>query len=162
MASYVTQAVLPILRAQGGGHIVQISTTGGVGAFPTLGGYNASKWALEALSDALSQEVAAMNIRVTLIEPSGFATDWSRDSAVRAAPLPFYEEARKQMSDYHERTVLGDPGAVGPALLEIVDAANPPLRVLWGKGMVQFVEGLYRTRLATWNEWKALSERAAG
>ncbi|MET8763550.1 SDR family NAD(P)-dependent oxidoreductase [Lentzea sp. NPDC004782] len=83
---HVTQAVLPLLRKQGSGHIVQISTVGGVAAFPNLGGYHASKWALEGLSESLAQEVAPFGIKVTLVEPGGFATDWSGSSAVRAEP----------------------------------------------------------------------------
>lgn len=76
-ALWVTQAAIPVLRAQGGGHIVQISSIGGVMAFPGLGIYHASKWALEGISEALAQEVGADGIKITLIEPSGYATDWS-------------------------------------------------------------------------------------
>src|SRR6266702_3380316 len=79
---HVTQAVLPILREQRAGHIIQISTMGGIVAFPTLGAYHASKWALEGMTDALAQEVASLGIKVTLVEPGGFATDWSGASAI--------------------------------------------------------------------------------
>ncbi|WIE66686.1 SDR family NAD(P)-dependent oxidoreductase [Curtobacterium sp. MCLR17_036] len=85
---HVTQAVLPILREQGSGHIIQVSTIGGVAAFPSLGGYHASKWALEGMTEALSQEVAGLGIKVTLVEPGGFATDWAGSSAVFADPQP--------------------------------------------------------------------------
>ncbi|WP_374205140.1 SDR family NAD(P)-dependent oxidoreductase [Streptomyces sp. TRM72054] len=80
-ALWVTQAALPLLRGQGSGHLVQISSVGGVTAFPNLGVYNASKWALEAFSEALAQEVAGFGIKVTLVEPGGFATDWAGSSA---------------------------------------------------------------------------------
>lgn len=83
-ALWVTQAALPLLRAQNSGHIVQISTVGGVTSFPNLGGYNASKWALEGLTEALAQEVAGFGIKVTLVEPGGFETDW----AAPPPPLP--------------------------------------------------------------------------
>jgi len=161
-ALHVTQAALPVLREQGNGHILQISSTGGIGAFPTLGGYNASKWALEALSDALSQEVAGTGIVVTLVEPSGFATEWSGPSAVHSKPLPQYDPARAQMDEYHCTTVAGDPSAAGRAVLEIVDAERPPLRVLLGAGMGEFIEDLYERRLATWRQWRAVTEQAAG
>lgn len=85
---HVVQAALPILRAQGSGHIIQISTIGGVVAFPNLGGYHASKWALEGLTESLAQEVAGQGIKVTLIEPGGFTTDWAGSSAVRADAMP--------------------------------------------------------------------------
>ena len=86
-ALWVTQAVLPVMRDQGSGHIVQVSSIGGVQAFPGLGVYNASKWALEGFSQALSREVAALGIRVTLVEPTAYATDWAFSSAVRAEEL---------------------------------------------------------------------------
>ncbi|MFC9454498.1 SDR family NAD(P)-dependent oxidoreductase [Streptomyces sp. NPDC056983] len=159
---HVTQAALPVMRAQGSGHLIPISSTGGIGAFPTLGGYNASKWALEALSDALSQEVAGTGITVTIVEPSGFATDWSGPSAVWSEPLPQYDAAREQMDEYHRTVTPGDPSAAGRALVEIVEAEHPPLRVLLGAGMVEFVRGLYESRLATWKEWEAVTEKAAG
>lgn len=72
---HVTQAVLPILREQGSGHIIQISTVGGVAAFPNLGGYHASKWALEGLTESLAQEISGFGIKVTLVEPGAFGTD---------------------------------------------------------------------------------------
>src|SRR6476620_1290222 len=79
-ALWVTQAVLPYLREQGSGHILQVSSIGGISAFPNIGMYHASKWALEGMSQALSQEVADFGIKVTLIEPAGYSTDW-RDSS---------------------------------------------------------------------------------
>jgi len=80
-ALWVTQAVLPYLRAQGSGHILQVSSIGGITAFPMVGAYHASKWALEGFSQALAQEVAPFGIKVTLIEPGPFGTDWSGSSA---------------------------------------------------------------------------------
>ena len=85
---HVTQAVLPILREQGAGHIIQISTQGGIIAFPTIAAYHASKWALEGMTDALSQEVAGFGIKVTLVEPGGFATDWSGASPSSPTRIP--------------------------------------------------------------------------
>ena len=86
-ALWITQAALPGLRAQGGGHILQVSSIGGISAFPNVGIYNASKWALEGLSQALAAEVAAFGVRVTIIEPGAYATDWAGPSrpALRAA-----------------------------------------------------------------------------
>ena len=86
-ALWVTQAALPIMRAQGSGHIIQISSIGGVNAFPSLGLYHASKWALEGFSQALSLEVAEFGIHVTLVEPAGFSTDWGGASAKVAKPI---------------------------------------------------------------------------
>src|SRR6201996_5806352 len=80
-ALWVTQAALPFLRAQGSGHIIQVSSIGGISAFPLVGAYNASKWGLEGFSQALAQEVAGFGIKVTLVEPGAFATDWAGPSA---------------------------------------------------------------------------------
>jgi NAD(P)-dependent dehydrogenase (short-subunit alcohol dehydrogenase family) len=93
-ALWVTQAALPFLREQGGGHIIQVSSIGGVSAFMNTGAYHASKWALEGFSQSLSQEVAGFGIKVTLIEPTGYSTDWSGSSARHATPLPAYDHIR--------------------------------------------------------------------
>ena len=86
-AFWVTQAALPFLRAQGSGHIIQVSSIGGISAFPNIGAYHASKWALEGFSQALAQEVAGFGIHVTLVEPGGFSTDWGGSSARHATPI---------------------------------------------------------------------------
>ncbi len=87
-ALWVTQAALPILREQGSGHILQVSSIGGISAFPNIGIYNASKWALEAFSQSLAQEVAGFGVKVTLIEPGGYSTDWGGSSAKHATRCP--------------------------------------------------------------------------
>src|SRR6202050_3907510 len=86
-ALWVTQAALPIMRVQSSGHIIQVSSIGGVNAFPTVGLYHASKWALEGFSQSLAAEVAGFGIKVTIVEPGGFATDWGGASAKRAAQM---------------------------------------------------------------------------
>jgi len=158
----VTQAVLPILRAQGNGHIVQISTIGGIGAFPSLGGYHASKWALEGLTESMAQEVAGFGIKVTLVEPGGYATDWAGSSAVHAEPNPAYDPIRQAMAARAGDAQYGDPAAAGPALLRIVDAENPPLRVLFGAQPIDIVKHLYAQRLQTWADWEQVSRAAQG
>ncbi|MDX3228929.1 SDR family oxidoreductase [Streptomyces sp. ME19-01-6] len=161
-ALWVTQAALPLLRAQGSGHIVQISTVGGVASFPNLGGYNASKWALEGLTEALAQEVAGFGIRVTLVEPGGFETDWAGSSATFAAQLPAYDDLRTAVAAAWSDVKSGDPAATGPALLKIVDADNPPLRVFFGTAPLHLVPHIYAERLKTWQEWAAVSAEAEG
>ncbi|MGX9430585.1 MULTISPECIES: SDR family NAD(P)-dependent oxidoreductase [Bradyrhizobium] len=164
-ALHVTQAALPILRAQGGGHIVQISTIGGVAAFPNLGGYHASKWALEGLTEALAQEVAAFGIKVTLVEPGPYATDWAGSSAVHAAPKPEYAELHSGMAQQASAMpaeFFGVAAAAGAALLKVVDSEAPPLRVFFGVMPTQLVPDLYRARVATWEQWKDLAVEAHG
>ncbi len=112
---WVTQAALPFLREQGGGHIIQVSSIGGVSAFMNTGAYHASKWALEGFSQSLSQEVAGVGVKVTLIEPTGYSTDWSGSSARHATPLPAYDHIRDgaRGADSHDR-VSGAPGPGDP------------------------------------------------
>ncbi len=97
-ALWVTQAALPFLREQGSGHIIQVSSIGGISAFPSVGIYHASKWGLEGISQALAQEVKEFGINVTLVEPGGFSTDWSGPSAKRSEPNPAYDGLRERQS----------------------------------------------------------------
>jgi len=158
----VTQAVLPVLREQGAGHIIQISTIGGVVAFPTLGGYHASKWALEGLSESLAQEVAGFGIKVTLVEPSGYSTDWGGSSATHADAQPQYDGLRAAMAAQQAGGKIADPTGVGPAILKIADADQPPLRVFFGSVPTVIAPQVYAQRLQTWEEWKDLSVAADG
>ena len=95
-ALWVTQAALPILREQGSGHVIQVSSIGGVHAFPGIGLYHASKWGLEGFTQALAGEVAGLGIKVTIVEPGGFSTDWAGPSAVTADELELPAGARRQ------------------------------------------------------------------
>ena len=159
-AFWVTQAVLPILRAQGGGHIVQVSSVGGVAAFPSLSAYQGSKWALEGFSDSLSQEVAGLGIKVTIVEPGGFSTDWAGSSATHAVQNPAYDKVREAMAARMGEARYSDPANAGAALLQIVDAQNPPLRVFFGTEPMEIVEPLYAQRLQTWADWAHVSSAA--
>jgi NAD(P)-dependent dehydrogenase (short-subunit alcohol dehydrogenase family) len=159
-AFWVTQAVLPILRAQGSGHIVQVSSVGGVAAFPSLGAYQASKWALEGFSDSLSQEVAGLGIAVTIVEPGGFSTDWAGTSATQAELNPAYDKVREAIRARFAESRYSDPADAGAALLQIVDAQNPPLRVFFGTEPMEIIEPLYAQRLQTWADWEHVSRTA--
>src|ERR1700728_4424436 len=132
-ALWVTQAALPVLRAQGSGHIVQVSSIGGISAFPGVGAYHASKWGLEGFSQALAAEVKQFGIHVTLIEPGGFSTDWAGPSAKHSARLDAYAPMHEQMATLRAgRGAPGDPTASAKALMKVVDAEEPPLRVFFG------------------------------
>nr|WP_207956151.1 SDR family oxidoreductase [Rubrobacter marinus] len=161
-ALWVTQAALPIMRAQGSGHIIQVSSIGGISAFPTVGAYHASKWALEGFSQSLAQEVAGFGIRVTLIEPGGFSTDWSGPSATRSEENPAYAEVREAASRRPSAKDPGDPKATRAAILKVVDAEEPPLRVFFGKAPLGIATEDYESRLATWNEWQPVALEAHG
>ena len=161
---WVTQAALPILRQQGGGHLLQVSSVGGVCAFPSLGIYHASKWAVEGFSEALAQEVAGFGIRLTLIEPGPFSTDWGGASARYSEPLAAYEPAHEAMRERRasSRGMLGDPVATAAAVLRAVDAEEPPLRLFLGRDALAMAEDAYARRLAGWRQWQPVAELAQG
>jgi NAD(P)-dependent dehydrogenase (short-subunit alcohol dehydrogenase family) len=161
-ALWVTQAVLPLMRAQGSGHIVQISSIGGVVALPNLGLYNASKWALEGMSQALAAEVRSFGIKVTLIEPAGYATEWGGSSATMAQTVAAYDELRTQIAAGWSNYRTGEPRATAQALLTLVDADEPPLRAFFGQGLLGMIQGEYSQRLEDWSKWSDLSESAMG
>ncbi|MGO9934647.1 MAG: SDR family oxidoreductase [Steroidobacteraceae bacterium] len=161
-ALWVTQAALPIMRAQKSGHIIQVSSIGGVNAFPTVGLYHASKWGLEGFSQSLAAEVAAFGIKVTIVEPGGYATDWGGPSAQRAAPIPAYDGARAAIASVRGRNMPGDPDATGPAILKIVDAKDPPLRIFFGSGGLPMTRREYANRIETWEKWNDVSLEAQG
>jgi NAD(P)-dependent dehydrogenase (short-subunit alcohol dehydrogenase family) len=163
-ALWVTQAALPFLREQGSGHILQVSSIGGISAFPNIGMYHASKWALEGLSQALAAEVAGFGVKVTLIEPGGFSTDWAGPSARHAAPLEAYEGIREaaQRARASRATAPGDPVASSEAVLKLVDAEDPPLRIFFGEAPLGIATADYASRLETWREWQPVSVAAGG
>lgn len=159
-ALWVTQAVLPMMREQQSGHIIQVSSIGGVNAFPSLGLYHASKWALEGFSQSLSQEVAGFGIKVTLVEPGSYGTDWGTVSAAHAQPLEAYQPLRDMMAKMSGNNVPANPQATGSVMLQLVDMEQPPLRMFFGKGMNEMIHGEYQKRLDEWDAHKDLSEQA--
>ena len=163
-AIWITQAALPFLRKQGGGHIIQVSSIGGISAFPNIGIYNGSKWALEGFSQALAQEVADFGIHVTMVEPGGFSTDWGGASAKHAEANPAYDDFRVKAAEYRKTRMAspGDPNASAAAILEVVDAAEPPLRVFFGTAPFGIMKADYDSRIANWENWQNVSELAQG
>ena len=163
-ALWVTQAVLPYLREQKSGHILQVTSIGGISAFSNIGMYHASKWALEGISQSLALEVADFGIKVTIIEPGVYATDWGVSSAKHATKLPSYDAVRdvSARARASRQTSPGDPQATRDAILRIVDAETPPLRVFFGDGPLAVATADYQSRLATWREWESLSVAAHG
>jgi len=161
-ALWVTQAALPIMREQGSGHIIQVSSIGGVTAFPEVGLYHASKWGLEAFSQSLSLETARFGIKVTLVEPQGYSTDWSGPSSIRAEGIDAYEPMREERKKQLAGRTVGDPDASGAAILKLVDAEKPPLRCFFGASAFGIVRPDYESRIANWQEWDWLAKEAHG
>lgn len=143
----VIQETLPVLRDQGHGHIVQISSIAGLISLPGMGMYNATKWAVEGLVEALAVEVAEFGVRVTIVEPGAHLTDWIGASAVRPARGPAYPEHEEYMRRFWPRMVPADPrDTVGP-LLDLVDSADPPLRLPLGAGVTELITEAHHRRL---------------
>jgi NAD(P)-dependent dehydrogenase (short-subunit alcohol dehydrogenase family) len=166
-AVWVLQAALPHLREQGAGHIVQLSSIAGLIAVPLGSAYQASKWALEALNETLAHEVADFGIKVTVIEPAGFATRSGKnpdplDNGHMAEPNPIYDGLRRRLAGMVGKQPAGDPAAAARTLLKIVDSDHPPLRVLFGQGFHQMIHQVYAERLKTWADGQDLSIEAHG
>ncbi|MFC9689979.1 SDR family NAD(P)-dependent oxidoreductase [Kribbella sp. NPDC056951] len=166
-AVWVVQAALPYLREQGSGNIIQLSSAAGLIAMPLGGAYHASKWALEGLNEALAHEVAEFGIKVTIIEPGGFATRKGKNpdplaNGHMAQRSPAYDDLRKRLGAMAGKQPAGDPAAAAQTLLKIVDSANPPLRILFGQGFYPMIQQAYADRLKTWSDWQDLSLEAQG
>ncbi len=159
---WVIQAAVPHLRNQGGGHILITSSLAGIITFPTAGVYNASKWAVEGLGETLASEVAEFGIKVTLIEPGGYDTDWRGNSSVHLVQMKEYNGLRDRLRTATASRKLGNPAATAGAVLSVVDAASPPLRLFLGEAPLGIVRKQYVDRLATWEAWADVSRGAQG
>jgi NADP-dependent 3-hydroxy acid dehydrogenase YdfG len=159
----VIQAALPLLRKQGGGHILGTSSNLGHVTLPVIGYYASSKWAFEAIHESLAAEVKAFNIKVTIIEPGAYATEFgSQDSLKFAAGMDIYTDFKAEFFDSLKNLERGDPQATPKAIFKIVDTENPPLRFFLGNQCLPWVRTAYAERLATWEEWATVSNAAQG
>jgi len=159
---WTTQAVLPVMRKQKSGHIIQVSSVLGVATLPVLGIYNASKFAVEGLSETLATEVKGFGIHVTIIEPNGYATDWFGSSATRSAVMEEYEPVKQAFQAGLSDDAFGVPEATVDAVLKLVDSSTPPLRLFLGKVALPWVKQVFQDRLATWEEWQEVATAAHG
>jgi NAD(P)-dependent dehydrogenase (short-subunit alcohol dehydrogenase family) len=139
--SRMTRTVLPIMRAQRSGHIVNISSIGGLRSFPTLAYYHATKYAVEGFSESLALEVAPLGIKVTIVEPSGFRTDWAGRSAAESKNkiADYAPTAGKNLQDIrgYSGKQPGDPVRAAAAIIAAVESPTPPLRLLLGKAALK-------------------------
>ena len=139
--SAMTRAVLPVMRKQRSGHIVNISSIGGLRSFPALAYYNATKYAVEGFSESLALEVAPLGIKVTLVEPSGFRTDWAGRSAseTKSGISDYAQTAWKNIENLRSSSGKqpGDPVRAAAAIIDAVESPNPPLRLLLGRAALK-------------------------
>lgn len=159
------RAVLPIMRGQRSGHILNLSSVGGMVAFAATGIYCSTKFAVEGLSEALSKEVAPLGIKVTIVEPGAFRTDFNG----RSLSVP-----DQQISDYAETTGKflewmnqmdgkqpGDPEKAAQAMIQVVESDNPPLRLALGEDAVNGIEQKLLSAKAELDQWRSLSLNTA-
>ncbi|SOD60518.1 short chain dehydrogenase [Streptomyces zhaozhouensis] len=160
-ALWVSQAVLPTLRAQRSGHLVQISSVGALVGHPLTGLYSASKAALEGMSEALAAEIADFGVKLTIVEPGGYWTDLYTSGLVAAEPRPQYAPLRAEMERrYAEGSVDSPPDLAARALLTLVDSEDPPLRLLLGSLVYDLALDVCRDRMETWAAWEEVSRAA--
>ncbi len=161
---WVAQAVLPIMRKQKNGHIIQISSFLGLTTLPLLGLYNASKFAVEGLIETIGSETAHLGIKTTLIEPNGFATDWSGASAVQtSSDIEEYNPVREAFAETGDNPdTWGKPEATVEPVLNLIDNQNPPQRLLFGKIAYHVMNEVYTKRLNDIQNWKEVSIAAHG
>ncbi len=157
----VLRAALPLLRKQGSGHILGVSSGLGITALPLIGFYCATKWAVEALHESLAQEVRAFGLKVTLVEPGAYATDFGKSSQIADVLQP-YAEFRKQFLARLAEVERGDPDATAEAILKLVDAENAPMRLGLGTSILPRARSAYAERLETWEAWEDVSNAAMG
>lgn len=161
---HVIQAALPILRAQGHGHILGTSSAVGIYSNPLIGYYCSSKFAFEAIYDSLSKEVAGFGINVTLIEPGAYSTEFGSAESLKIASktLADYDDLKSSLMENLQKLERGNPLATSEAIFAVVDADNPPLRLLLGKNDLPHIQQIYSERIQEWETWKTISEAAQG
>ncbi len=152
-----------MLRQQGGGHIIGTSSNLGHVTLPVIGYYCSSKWAFEAIHESLAEEVKAFGIKVTIIEPGAYATEFGSQQSLKFAQgLDIYTDFKAQFFGNLQNFERGNPDATPEAVFAIVDAENPPLRFFLGSHCLPWVRVAYQERLATWEAWEEVSNAAQG
>ena len=160
----MTRAALPGMRARRAGHIVNISSMGGVRGAPAVGYYNATKFALEGLSEALAQETAPLGVKVLIVEPSGFRTDWAGRSANetqhRIADYDATAGARNRMIRGYSGKQPGDPVRAAAAIVRAVESPDAPLRLMLGKAALAAGRAKVESLRRDFESWAPVTEGA--
>jgi NAD(P)-dependent dehydrogenase (short-subunit alcohol dehydrogenase family) len=156
----VTKAALPVLRAQGSGHIIQVSSVGGRMATPGLAAYQAAKWAVGGFSEVLAAETAPLGVKVTVLEPGGMRTDWA-GSSMTIPPIsepyaPTVGVSAQRMAGFAQASA-SDPAKVAQVVLTVADLDEPPLRLLIGSDAYNYGRAAWQARLEEDASWQPLS-----
>ncbi|QOY88343.1 oxidoreductase [Paludibaculum fermentans] len=155
----VSRAALPQMRRQRSGHIVQISSIGGRSSSPGLAAYQSAKWAVGGFSEVLAKEVAPLGIKVTIVEPGGFRTDWAGSSMKVDAVREEYQPSVGQYAEFirhYDGQQMGDPRKAAQVLLQLVELEEPPLRLLLGSDAQHLAAAIASSRAAEDEKWKEL------
>ncbi|MDX8144185.1 SDR family oxidoreductase [Lentzea sp. BCCO 10_0061] len=159
-ALWVSQAVMPHLRANGSGHVLQISSIGALGGFCSTGLYSASKFALEGMSEALAAEAARFGVKVSIVQPGGYWTDLYTSSRA-TEPNPAYDELRDELQkQWAEGSIDSEPKLAAEAVMKLVASDEPPLRLLLGSMVYDVAFDISRRRMDTWAAWEETSRAA--
>jgi NAD(P)-dependent dehydrogenase (short-subunit alcohol dehydrogenase family) len=157
----MTQAVLPTMREKKHGHIINFSSIGGLRSFMATGFYHATKFAVEGLSESLAQEVAPLGIKVLIVEPGPFRTDWAGRSTSRTpVQIPDYESTvgkRMEASLNSSGRQQGDPVRGCEAIIKALEAENPPLRLLLGEPAYKMAAEKIDTLRTNFEDWKEVT-----
>ncbi|MEV0622282.1 oxidoreductase [Nonomuraea sp. NPDC050404] len=160
----VTRAALPVLRAQRSGVFVQVSSVGGrVGGTPGMGAYQAAKFGVEGFSEVLAAETAPFGVKVIIVEPGGFRTDWQGSSMEMHAVGPDYEETVGAIHRYRldsNGRQPGDPARAAKIIIGVVGSDDPPRRLLLGSDAVALAQKSERIRAEETEKWAAVSRSA--
>jgi NAD(P)-dependent dehydrogenase (short-subunit alcohol dehydrogenase family) len=157
----VTRAVLPLLREQKSGHILNVTSVGGQVSFPTMGMYHGTKYAIEGISESLAKEVAGFGIKVIIVEPGGFKTDFATRSLVQAERIPAYLPLYEALLKAFEGGVYGDPARAAQAMIQIVEADEPPLRLALGVDALHMIREKFHSELEEYKRWESVTEATA-
>jgi NAD(P)-dependent dehydrogenase (short-subunit alcohol dehydrogenase family) len=157
----VTRAVLPLLREQKSGHILNVTSVGGQVSFPTMGLYHGTKYAVEGMSESLAKEVAAFGIKVTIIEPGAFKTDFGSRSLARAERIAAYRPVYEELLKALDGTIFGDPERAAQAMIQAVEAEVPPLRLALGVEALHAIRGKLNSELEEYKRWESVTVSTA-
>jgi NAD(P)-dependent dehydrogenase (short-subunit alcohol dehydrogenase family) len=157
----VTRTVLPLLREQKSGHILNVTSVGGQVSFPTFGMYHGTKYAIEGISESLAKEVAGFGIKVTIVEPGGFKTDFATRSLVQAERIPAYLPLYEALLKAFEGGVYGDPARAAQAMIQAVEADEPPLRLALGADALHIIREKLHSELEEYKRWEHVTVATA-
>jgi len=159
----VIKAALPLLRQQKSGHIIGVSSNLGHVTLPVIGYYCSSKWAFEAIHESLAEEIKESGIKVTIIEPGAYATEFgSQESLKFATGMELYNDFKAKFMQGLQTLERGNPEATPTAVFTMVDSEHPPLRFFLGNQNLSWVKKAYTERLAEWEKWETVSNAAQG